>query len=320
MSGAAVLVANSPLRGSAAAPLRWGPLLRCVVITGVGVSGADAIRLMLIAIVRSLAIRPIEGFDTTGWPGFCAAEIVDFNARSLVDDRKLHKLIRRTDMLGICATAPPKWPDTQRTARHCHPMRRTRPRIELASTLVLAPAFENQHDFFPLMSESNGDLQAFGRNSPTRSIRCGCRTSVQRAAPRRHSNRLKGMNVINNHRSAAAGRHRGRRGAAPRRSRSRARDRPRHADRRERAVLPSPRPAGDRRHRRRAQRQPVRRRRWCAAPKLLKPRVNNALCWARFGGRCRRRPAARDRDDGDGVVRAIGAALVTPVSSRATSG
>ena len=32
-----------------------------------------------------------------------AAEIPDFNARALVDDRKLHKLIRRTDMVGIYA-------------------------------------------------------------------------------------------------------------------------------------------------------------------------------------------------------------------------
>jgi len=77
-----------------------------IVITGVGgVSGAGRDpEAMLDAIIdgRS-AIRPIEGFDTTGWPVKDAAEIVDFNARALVDDRKLHKLIRRTDMLGIYA-------------------------------------------------------------------------------------------------------------------------------------------------------------------------------------------------------------------------
>ena len=74
-----------------------------IVITGVGgISGAgrDPDEMLdAIAAGRS-AIRPIEGFDTTGWPVSQAAEIVDFNARSLVDDRKLHKLIRRTDMLG----------------------------------------------------------------------------------------------------------------------------------------------------------------------------------------------------------------------------
>ncbi len=47
--------------------------------------------------------RPIKRWDTTGWPITQAAEIADFNARSLVDDRKLHKFIRRTDLVGIYA-------------------------------------------------------------------------------------------------------------------------------------------------------------------------------------------------------------------------
>ena len=140
-----------------------------VVITGVGgVSGAgrdpDA---MLDAIVEGRsAIRPIEGFDTTGWPVTQAAEIVDFNARSLVDDRKLHKLIRRTDMLGIYAGD--RAAEAAGYAAH-----RATLAADAASTFTDrtgiyvgsgAGAFENPHDFFPLMSESHGDLQAFGRN------------------------------------------------------------------------------------------------------------------------------------------------------------
>jgi len=140
-----------------------------VVITGVGgVSGAgrdpDA---MLDAIVEGRsAIRPIEGFDTSGWPVTQAAEIVDFNARSLVDDRKLHKLIRRTDMLGIYAGD--RAAEAAGYATH-----RATLSPDASSTFADrtgiyvgsgAGAFENQHDFFPLMSESNGDLQAFGRN------------------------------------------------------------------------------------------------------------------------------------------------------------
>src|SRR5204862_3974993 len=49
------------------------------------------------------AIAPIQQWDTTGWPVKVAAEIADFNARAMVDDRKLHKFIRRTDMLGLFA-------------------------------------------------------------------------------------------------------------------------------------------------------------------------------------------------------------------------
>ena len=77
-----------------------------IVITGMGaVCGAGRTpEAMLAAIVdgRS-AIGPIRGFDITGWAVTNAAEIADFNARALVDDRKLHKLIRRTDMVGIYA-------------------------------------------------------------------------------------------------------------------------------------------------------------------------------------------------------------------------
>ncbi len=45
-------------------------------------------------------IAPIQQWDTTGWPTTMAGEIANFNAREMVDDRKLHKLIRRTDLLG----------------------------------------------------------------------------------------------------------------------------------------------------------------------------------------------------------------------------
>ena len=49
------------------------------------------------------AIAPIAQWDTAGWPCRIAAEIADFNPRALVDDRKLHKLIRRTDLFGLYA-------------------------------------------------------------------------------------------------------------------------------------------------------------------------------------------------------------------------
>src|SRR5256885_9623131 len=42
-------------------------------------------------------------FRSTGWPVRVAAEIADFNPRAMVEDRKLHKFIRRTDMVGIYA-------------------------------------------------------------------------------------------------------------------------------------------------------------------------------------------------------------------------
>src|SRR3954447_24877559 len=49
------------------------------------------------------SIAPIRQWDTTDWPVTVAAEIADFNPRAMVEDRKLHKFIRRTDMLGLFA-------------------------------------------------------------------------------------------------------------------------------------------------------------------------------------------------------------------------
>ena len=77
-----------------------------VLITGVGAvcgAGRDPAAMLDAIVAGRSAIGPIRGWDTTGWPVTHAAEIADFNARALVDDRKLHKLIRRTDMLGIYA-------------------------------------------------------------------------------------------------------------------------------------------------------------------------------------------------------------------------
>src|SRR6185369_4174472 len=79
-----------------------------VVVTGTGaVCGVgmapDAI-VDAITAGRS-AIRPIAQWDTTGWACRVAAEIPDFNPRALVDDRKLHKLIRRTDLVGLYAAS-----------------------------------------------------------------------------------------------------------------------------------------------------------------------------------------------------------------------
>ena len=78
-----------------------------VVVTGTGavcggrnVAGRDSRRRSSPGARRS---RRSAQWDTTGWPCRVAAEIADFNPRALVDDRKLHKLIRRTDLVGLYA-------------------------------------------------------------------------------------------------------------------------------------------------------------------------------------------------------------------------
>ena len=77
-----------------------------VVVTGSGAvcaAGMSPDEILDSVCAGRSAIAPIKQWDTTGWPCRIAAEIAEFNARALVEDRKLHKLIRRTDMLGLYA-------------------------------------------------------------------------------------------------------------------------------------------------------------------------------------------------------------------------
>jgi 3-oxoacyl-[acyl-carrier-protein] synthase-1 len=144
---------------------------RRIVITGTGAvcgAGRDPETIFASIAEGRSAIALIEGWDTRAWPAKIAAEIRDFNARALVDDRKLHKLIRRTDMLGIYAG------DRAVEAAGYAKYRDTLPEDAAATfsdrTGIYVGsgggAFENQYDYFPLMAEAKGDLGKFGRDLP----------------------------------------------------------------------------------------------------------------------------------------------------------
>ena len=140
-----------------------------VVITGTGAvcgAGRDAAQMLAAIVEGRSAIAPIRGFDTSDWPVTHAAEIADFNARALVDDRKLHKLIRRTDLLGIYAGD--RAAETAGYAVHRDSLAEDAANRFSDRTGIYVGsgggAFENQYDFFPLMAQSQGDLGAFGRD------------------------------------------------------------------------------------------------------------------------------------------------------------
>ncbi len=82
---------------------------REVLITGTGAVCASGMEPAdILAALRdgrsSIAPDPAMGHDRLA--GEVAAEMPDFNPRALVEDRKLHKLIRRTDMFGLYAASP----------------------------------------------------------------------------------------------------------------------------------------------------------------------------------------------------------------------
>jgi 3-oxoacyl-[acyl-carrier-protein] synthase-1 len=139
-----------------------------VVITGTGAvcaAGAQPSDILASVLSGRTSMHPIEQWDTTGWPARVAGEIPDFNARAMVDDRKLHKLIRRTDLVGLYAAG--RAIDESGIVAHRDalddPSRAT---YSDRSGVIVGSGggnFENQYDYFPLMTEAGDDLVAFGR-------------------------------------------------------------------------------------------------------------------------------------------------------------
>ena len=139
-----------------------------IVVTGSGAvcaAGNDPAAILDRIERGETAIGPIAQWDTTGWPVAVAGEIADFNARALVEDRKLHKLIRRTDLLGLFAAG--RAIETSGLVAH-------RATLDEAAAATFSDRcgvyvgsgggnYQNQYDYFPLLTAAAGSLPAFGR-------------------------------------------------------------------------------------------------------------------------------------------------------------
>lgn len=139
-----------------------------VVITGTGAvcaAGAQPGDILASVMSGRASMHPIEQWDTTGWPTHVAGEIPGFNARAMVDDRKLHKLIRRTDLVGLYAAG--RAIEQSGIVAHRDALADAeRATYSDRSGVIVGSGggnFENQYDYFPLMTVAGGDLVAFGR-------------------------------------------------------------------------------------------------------------------------------------------------------------
>ena len=138
-----------------------------IVVTGSGaVTAAGMMPEEILDAVREgrSAIRPITQWDTTGWPCRVAGEIADFNPRAMVEDRKLHKLIRRTDLVGLYAAG--KAIERSGIVAYRGTLDDAAAAIYSDRTGVYVGSgggnYENQYDYFPLMTAAKDELQAFG--------------------------------------------------------------------------------------------------------------------------------------------------------------
>src|SRR6185503_11819778 len=77
-----------------------------ILITGTGAvcgAGLDAASIWDTVVSGRSAVGPLRQWDASRWPVGIAAEVTGVDDRTLVEDRKLHKIISRTDLFGLYA-------------------------------------------------------------------------------------------------------------------------------------------------------------------------------------------------------------------------
>jgi 3-oxoacyl-[acyl-carrier-protein] synthase-1 len=137
------------------------------VITGLGAvcaSGSDPEAIAQAVREGRSGIGPLTRWDPAGWAAARAGEIREIADRTLVPDRKLHKMVSRLDLLGIYAAD--RAIEASGLAAH---------RASLAAEA--AAAFNDRSgiitgsgggnyrvndDFHPLLTEADGSLKKFG--------------------------------------------------------------------------------------------------------------------------------------------------------------
>jgi 3-oxoacyl-[acyl-carrier-protein] synthase-1 len=139
-----------------------------VLITGTGAvcaAGRDPGAILEAVRAGRSAIVPIRQWDASAWPRRMAGEVADFNARELVEDRKMHKLIRRTDFFGLYAAGRAVL--ASGVAAHRDALERAAAAQYSDRTGVYVGSgggnYDSQYDYFPLMTEAQEALPAFGR-------------------------------------------------------------------------------------------------------------------------------------------------------------
>jgi 3-oxoacyl-[acyl-carrier-protein] synthase-1 len=138
-----------------------------IVITGLGAVcavGREVAAITDAVLAGRSGIGPITAFDAANWPVAIAGEVRGVDNRTLVEDRKLHKMITRTDLLGLYAAGAavngsglPAHRDT--LAADAQAAFNDRSGVLAGSG---GGNYAMNYDFFPLLTESGGDMRKFG--------------------------------------------------------------------------------------------------------------------------------------------------------------
>ncbi len=110
------------------------------------------------------AVAQIMQWDTSRWPRRLGGEVADFDPLALVENRKVHKFVRRTDILGLYAAG---------RALDAAGFTTQRERLDAAEAEIFndrtgvfvgsgAGSYQDQYDFFPLLTRAEGNVTRFG--------------------------------------------------------------------------------------------------------------------------------------------------------------
>jgi 3-oxoacyl-[acyl-carrier-protein] synthase-1 len=138
-----------------------------IVITGLGAvcaAGREVEAILDAVLAGQSGVGPVTAYDAANWSAGIAGEVRGVDNRTLVEDRKLHKMITRTDLLGLYAV------DAAIKGSGLPPHRDSlAPGAQAAfndRSGVLAGSgggnYSMNYDFFPLLTESGGDMRKFG--------------------------------------------------------------------------------------------------------------------------------------------------------------
>lgn len=136
-----------------------------VVITGAGAicaAGRDPDTIWHTVRAGRSSLAPVRRWDTSRWPCRLAGDLGDLDPRELVENRKLHKLLQRGDLLGLYAAG--------RAIAQAHLLdlpaaTESRDQFNERTAVYVGSggaAYQGQHDFFPLLTAASDDLGQFG--------------------------------------------------------------------------------------------------------------------------------------------------------------
>jgi 3-oxoacyl-[acyl-carrier-protein] synthase-1 len=111
------------------------------------------------------AIGPIQQWDASSWPASLAGEIAGFDPRALVEDRKVHRLVQRSDLLGLHVAGRALDESGFIAYREALEPEAAAAVNDRAGVYVGlgGSGYQSEYEFFPLLTTANRDLGTFGR-------------------------------------------------------------------------------------------------------------------------------------------------------------